>query len=66
MKGFGTTLPGRSPNLNWGYAETCYLLGKVELERGNVLAARNALEQALLQAPDYRDAQQLLQSLNLK
>lgn len=66
MREFGATQPGRSANSNWGYTETCYLLGKIELARGNALAARNALEQALLQAPDYRDAQQLLQSLSLK
>jgi tetratricopeptide (TPR) repeat protein len=55
-----------SANPDWGYAETCYLLGKLELVRGNTLAARNALEQALVQAPDYRDARLLLQSLNLR
>ncbi len=55
-----------SSSIGWGYAETCYLLGKLELQRGNALAARNALEQALVHAPDYRDARQLLQSLTLK
>lgn len=57
---------GAANHPGWGFAETCYLLGKLEQTRGNALAARNALEQALLQAPDYRDAQQLLQSLSLK
>jgi len=54
----------RSPG--WGYAEACYLLGKAELARGDLLATRDALEQALVLAPEYRDARQLLQSLNLK
>ncbi|MGC3980841.1 MAG: hypothetical protein QM808_06265 [Steroidobacteraceae bacterium] len=51
---------------SWGHAEACYLLGQAELVRGDKLAARNALEQALVLAPDYRDARQLLQSLSLK
>lgn len=55
-----------SSESGWGHAEACYLLGKSESARGNLLAARNALEQALVLAPDYRDAQQLLRSLTLK
>lgn len=62
---FGAADNAGRGNAGWGYAETCYLLGKLELARGNVLAARNSLEQALVQAPDYRDAQQLLQSLRV-
>lgn len=55
-----------SSNSGWGHAEACYLQGKAESARGDLLAARNALEQALVLAPDYRDAQQLLRSLTLK
>jgi tetratricopeptide (TPR) repeat protein len=55
-----------SSDAGWGHAEAAYLLGKSENARGNVLAARNALEQALVLAPDYREAQQLLRSLTLK
>ena len=36
------------------------------MARGNALAARNMLERALVLAPDYRDARQALQSLNVK
>jgi tetratricopeptide (TPR) repeat protein len=50
----------------WGYAEACYWLGRAEMARGNALAARNMLERALVLAPDYRDAHQALQSLNVK
>jgi hypothetical protein len=71
VSGFGALetpapMTARTTTADWGYAETCYLLGKLEMVRGNALAARNALEQALVQAPDYRDARQLLQSLTLK
>ena len=55
-----------SSDAGWGHAEACYLQGKAESAHGNLLAARNALEQALVLAPDYRDAQQLLRSLSLK
>lgn len=51
---------------HWGYAEACTWLGRAELARGNGLAARNLLEQALVLAPDYHDAQQALRSLNIK
>ncbi len=67
MNGFGAVqTSGRATTADWGYAETCYLLGKLEMARGDALGARNALEQALVLAPDYRDARQLLQSLTVK
>lgn len=66
LQRFAATPTTQSTNPGWGYAETCYLLGKAEIARGNALAARNTLEQALVLAPDYRDAQQLLPSLQLK
>jgi tetratricopeptide (TPR) repeat protein len=55
-----------SSDAGWGHAEAAYLMGKSLATRGNALAARNALEQALVLAPDYREAQQLLRSLTLK
>lgn len=55
-----------SSDAGWGHAEAAYLFGKSLAARGDVLAARNALEQALVLAPDYREAQQLLRSLTLK
>jgi hypothetical protein len=47
---------------NWGEPEALVLLGQVYLERGEPVAARDLLEQALIIAPDYRKAQQLLGS----
>lgn len=44
----------------WGQAETWAYLGEVYLEQGNILEARNALEEALVLAPDYVRAKQLL------
>lgn len=53
-------------NLLWGQAEACFLLGQAEIAKGNVLAARNALERAILLAPEYPAAQALLRSLTVK
>jgi len=51
---------------DWGQAELFYLLGKVNIERHNALAARNALERALVLAPDYRDAAALIRTLSVR
>jgi len=37
------------------------MLGESYLQRGDPVAARDTLERALVMAPDYRQAQQLLQ-----
>lgn len=50
----------------WGHAEACYLLGQAEMQREDLLAARNALERAVLLAPDYQAAQLLLRNLSVK
>lgn len=57
---------GPSTAVSWGYAEAFFLLGQAEQARANRLAARDALEQALILASDYRDAKQALRSLSLK
>ncbi|MEJ0040110.1 MAG: hypothetical protein WDO68_29425 [Gammaproteobacteria bacterium] len=44
----------------WGAAETYAYLGRGYLEQGEVLAARDALERALLIAPDFALARRLL------
>jgi hypothetical protein len=54
-------LPGAP---NWGEPEALTLLGRVYLERGEALAARDLLEHALAIAPDYRQAQDLLGALS--
>jgi Tfp pilus assembly protein PilF len=42
--------------------EALTTLGETYLQRGDPVAARDALERALVLAPDYRQAQQLLQA----
>ncbi len=44
----------------WGAAETYAYLGRGYLDQGDVLAARDALERALLIAPDFAYAKRLL------
>jgi tetratricopeptide (TPR) repeat protein len=44
----------------WGAAETYAYLGRGYLDKGDVLAARDALERALLIAPDFALARRLL------
>lgn len=46
---------------DWGQAEALTLLGQRYLESGQALAARDAIERALVLAPDYRAAQDLLE-----
>lgn len=57
---------GRLQDTGWGYAEALYMLGKTELARHDSLAARNALERALVIAPDYVAAQLLLKQLSVR
>lgn len=57
---------GRLQDTGWGYAEALYLLGKAELSRHDNLAARNALERALVIAPDYAAAQTSLKQLTVR
>jgi tetratricopeptide (TPR) repeat protein len=47
----------------WGHADAYLALGREYARRGDVLAARNWIEKALLAAPDYRDAQRELAAL---
>jgi len=52
----------RAPALgfpDWGQAEAWAWLGHIQLQRGERFAAREALEHALVLAPDYAWAQQL-------
>ena len=47
----------------WGHADAYLALGREYARRGDVLAARNWIEKALLAAPDYREAQRELAAL---
>jgi tetratricopeptide (TPR) repeat protein len=58
---FESAPPSRPGKPDWGQAEALVLLGQNYLQRGDSLAARDAIERALVLAPDYRKAQELLQ-----
>jgi tetratricopeptide (TPR) repeat protein len=52
----------RTPN--WGEAEALALLGSLYLERGSTRAARDVLERALLAAPGYTKAVELMDRIS--
>jgi Tfp pilus assembly protein PilF len=57
---FETERQGVDRTPGWGAAETYAYLGRGYLEQGDIVAARDALERALLIAPDYALARRLL------
>jgi Tetratricopeptide repeat len=59
---FEAAPPSRPGKPDWGHVEALTMLGEAYLQRGDPVAARDALERALVLAPDYRQAQQLLQA----
>jgi tetratricopeptide (TPR) repeat protein len=59
---FEAAPPSRPGKPDWGHVEALTMLGETYLQRGDPVAARDALERALVLAPDYRQAQQLLQA----
>ena len=59
---FEAAPPSQPGKPDWGHAEALTLLGESYLKRGEMVAARDALERALVLAPDYRQAQKLLQT----
>ncbi|HWK72832.1 MAG TPA: hypothetical protein VNQ81_01070 [Povalibacter sp.] len=59
---FETAPPSRPGKPDWGQAEALLLLGQNYLQRGDLVAARDAIEHALVIAPDYRRAQELLET----
>lgn len=64
LRGLATAFEQEPPRQNgpgWGHAESLVMLGQSYLRDGDQRAARDALERALVIAPDYRKAQQLLQ-----
>jgi tetratricopeptide (TPR) repeat protein len=62
VEAFESAPPRTSRAPDWGHAEALALLGQSYLTSGDALAARDALERALVIAPDYREAQELLQT----
>ena len=59
---FESAPPRTTRTPDWGHAEALTMLGQSYLTRGDPVAARDALERALVIAPDYRAAQELLQT----
>lgn len=59
---FEAAAPARPGKPDWGHVEALTMLGETYLQRGDPVAARDALERALVMAPDYRQAQLLLQA----
>lgn len=59
---FEAAPPSQPGKPDWGHAEALTQLGQSYLQRGEVVAARDVLERALVLAPDYRQAQKLLQT----
>lgn len=59
---FEAAPPSRPGKPDWGHAEALTSLGECYLQRGEMVAARDVLERALVLAPDYRQAQKLLQT----
>jgi hypothetical protein len=58
---FEAAPPSQPGKPDWGHAEALTLLGESYLQRSEMVAARDVLERALVLAPDYRQAQKLLQ-----
>ena len=59
---FEAAPPSQPGKPDWGHAEALTLLGQSYVKRGEMVAARDVLERALVLAPDYRQAQKLLQT----
>ena len=56
--------PATDPDVpGWGHAEAYLALGREYMARGDVLAARNWIEKALIAAPDFKAAQRALVAL---
>lgn len=59
---FESAPPSRPGKPDWGHVEALAQMGECYLQRGDTVAARDVLERALVLAPDYRQAQKLLQA----
>jgi tetratricopeptide (TPR) repeat protein len=64
VKDFDDAPPTSPGNPDWGHAEALVLLGRLRLAQGNTIGARDALERAIVIAPDYRKAQALLRQVS--
>jgi hypothetical protein len=60
---FAEAEPARPGMPDWGHAEALTLLAEQYLQHRNFVAARDAVERALVIAPDYHVAQTLLETI---
>ena len=60
VSAFEAERAGTAPLPGWGAAEAYLLLARDLLDHGDALGARDALERALLIAPDYAEARRLM------
>ncbi len=58
-----TTTDSFATAMSWGAAEAWGYLGQVEVDLGNVAAARDAFEQALVIVAEYREVQERLRGI---
>lgn len=63
---FDAAPPSRFGVPDWGLAEALLLLGENYQQRGETQAARDAIEKALVIAPDYRKAREVLEMTALR
>lgn len=63
---FEAAPPSRPGRPDWGEAEALVLMGEEYLRRGDTVAARNVLERALVLAPDFHAAQEMLQTASAR
>jgi hypothetical protein len=62
VSAFESAPPSAPGKPDWGHVEALTLLGESYLQRGDGVAARDAIERALVLAPDYRQAQRVLET----
>lgn len=62
VRAFESAPPSVPGKPDWGHAEALTLLGESHLQRGESVPARDAIERALVLAPDYRQAQRVLEA----
>lgn len=60
VQAFASASPSGAGKPDWGEAEALLMLGEHHLQRGEALAAREALEKAVALAPDFEAARELL------
>lgn len=59
---FESAPPAGPGKPDWGHVEALTQLGESYLQRGEAVSARDAFERALVLAPDYREAQRMLET----